>query len=212
MAAAAKKRNLVAYSHPESVVSEQFRMIQTNLKFLNMGEKRRVFLITSPSPEEGKSVTAANLAVTLALQKEKVLLIDANMRNPSLHTIFKIQNSIGLTDVLTGKALFEDTVYHTEIGRLDVLTSGTTHVNPNEVLGSSNMKALLKKALETYRLVLIDSYSVLDVTDTKLLANQCDAVVLVIQNGKTSFTRAVEAKKELQLAKANLVGVIMNEM
>lgn len=206
-----KKRNLISYSHPESIISEQIRMIQANIKFLMTDQKARVFLITSPSSGEGKSMAVANLAVSMAQQKEKILLIDANLRTPVQHEIFKIANSAGLSDVLAGKERFEEAVYHTEIGRLDLLTSGLPPSNPSELLGSDAMKELLDVALKSYEAVLIDSYGVIDVTDTKVLAKKCDGVVLVIQNGKTSVEKASEAKKELEFTRAKLIGVILNE-
>lgn len=205
------KRNIIAYTYPDSIISEQFRMIQTNIKFSVADQKNRIFLITSPGSGEGKSTSAANLAVSMAQQKKKVLLIDANLRNPVLHTIFNIPNSDGLTDVLKGKITFEEAVCHTEIGRLDVLTSGINLVNPVELLGSQLMRDLLKVALQRYDIVLIDSYSVIDVTDTKLLANQSDGVILVIQSGKTLIEKADEARKEIEFAKSKVVGVILNE-
>ncbi|MDQ0198793.1 capsular exopolysaccharide synthesis family protein [Neobacillus ginsengisoli] len=206
-----KKRTLITYSFPESIISEQFRTIQTNIKFSIAEQKGRKFLITSPSEGEGKSTTSANLAVSMAQQKERVLLIDANLRNPSLHSFFKLPNSNGLTEVLTGKSSFEEAINHTEIGRLDVLTSGFIPHNPVELLGSNMMQELLNYALQSYDVILIDSNAVLDVTDTKLLVQQCDGVVLVMQNGKTKIEKAKEAKKVLDFAKARLVGVVFNQ-
>lgn len=203
------KKALISASYPDSVISEQFRMIQTNIKFSLIKEQNKVILITSPSNGEGKSTTAANLAITISQQKEKVLLIDANLRNPALHSYFKISNSNGLVDVLNGRIPFYDAIIHTEIGRLDLLPSGQIPENPVELLGSQKMQDLLSIALRSYNTILIDSKSILDVTDTKLLAHQCDGVVLVIQNGKTKFEKAAEAKKVLEFAKAKLVGVVM---
>jgi capsular exopolysaccharide synthesis family protein len=208
---AAKKRTLVTSSYPDSIISEQFRMIQTNIKFSVAGENSKIFLITSPGDGEGKSTTASNLAITIAQQKEKVLLIDANLRKPSLHTFFRTSNTNGLTDILNGRISFYDAIIHTEIGRLDIVPSGTVANNPVELLSSPMMRDLLISALRSYDVVLIDSNSILDVTDTKLLAKQCDGVVLVIQNGKTKFEKAAEAKKVLEFARVKLVGVVMNK-
>jgi capsular exopolysaccharide synthesis family protein len=206
-----KKRDLITYSHPESIISEQFRMIHTNIKFSIAEQNGKTILITSPCTGDGKSTIAANLAVSMAQQKKKVLLIDANLRNPALHTIFNLPDLLGLTEVLKGFVGFEETVHHTKIGRLDVLTSGKNSVNPVELLASDRMKELLEKALKKYDVVLIDSYSVIDLTDTQLLSTHCDGVVLVLKNGKTPFRKAFEAKKVLEFAKAKLVGVILNE-
>jgi capsular exopolysaccharide synthesis family protein len=205
------KRPLIAYYHPESIISEQFRMIQANIGFSMTDKRSRSLLITSPNRGEGKSTTAANLAVTMAQQKMKVLLIDANLRDPAQHIIFKVQNSSGLTDVLTGKAVMEDVIHHTSIGRLDVMTSGFAPINPGELLSSQMMHDVIVSSLESYDVVLFDSHSVLELSDTKLLANQCDGVVLVIQTGKTSKSKALEAKKNLEFSKAKLVGVIIND-
>ncbi len=186
-------------------------MIHTNLKFSMAGQQCKTLLITSASEGEGKSTTAVNLAVSIAQQKEKVLIIDGNVRNPSIHSFFKLDNSAGLTEVVTGRVLFDEAVHHTEIGRLDVLTSGHIPMNPVELLGSQMMHSLLKEKLIPYDVILIDSCALLEVTDTKLLANQVDGVILVVQNGKTKFEKAAEVKKVLEFAKAKLVGVVMNQ-
>lgn len=186
-------------------------MIQANIKFSFPDKKNRALLITSPSKGEGKTKAAANLAISMAQQKEKVLLIDANLRNPSLHSIFNIENTIGLSDILLGRAAFYEAIHHTEIGRLDIVPSGSVQTNPVELLSSSLMSEILKTSLKTYDFILIDSNAVLELTDTKLLANQCDGVVLIIQNGKTPASKAIEAKKVLEFVKARLLGVIVNE-
>lgn len=204
-------RSLVTYLNPESIVSEQYRSIQANINFVMEDKKSRTFLITSPNKGEGKSTVAANLAVSLAQQKVKVLLIDANLRNPSVHSIFKIQNTSGLTDILTGRTNLYDEIHHTEIGRLDILPSGTVPFNPAELLSSPIMKDILANSLRSYNVVLIDSHSVLELTDTKLLASQCDGVVLVIRSGKTIQGKAIEAKKVLEFSKAKIIGAIINE-
>ena len=167
--------------------------------------------MTSPNSGEGKSTTAANLAVSMAQQKENVLLIDANLRHPSTHFIFNIPNSIGLTDVLTGKASFEEAVIRTEIGKLKILPSGRLQGN-SELLTSYMMGELLQKVAGQYDTVLIDAPSVLGVAGINLLASQCDGVLLVIHKGKTNLEKAAEAKKILEFSNAKIAGVILNEM
>lgn len=205
------KRNLITYSNPDSLISEQFRTLRTNIHFAT-GGMRSILLVTSPCSREGKSTAAANLAVSMAQQNEKVLLIDANLREPAIHIIFKIANTEGLTEVLIGKTSFEEAVRKTEIGKLALLTSGQMASNPAELLGSQEMQEMLQTALQEYDFILIDSPPVLEVTDTKLLANKSDGVILVLSQGQTELGKAAEAKKALEFAKANLFGVILNEI
>ena len=207
----AEKKTIIAHTHPDSVISEQFRMIQTNMKFIMLEQKSRTILITSSGDGEGKSTIATNLAVSLAQQKKKVLLIDGNLRKPALHFFFNTSNTNGLTDVLTGRLSISEAVFHTEVWRLDLLTSGLVPFNPVELIGSQRMQELLIKVKQTYDVILIDSNSVLEVTDTKLLASQCDGVILVTQNGKTKLEKAAEAKKVIEFSKAKIVGVVLNK-
>jgi capsular exopolysaccharide synthesis family protein len=207
-----KKRNLVTLSHPDSILSDQFRTIRTNINFLTDDKKKRSFLITSTDNGEGKSTISANLAVSMAQQKEKVLLIDANLRESTIHTIFKIKNDVGLTNVLTNQVSLEEAVYQTEIGNLDILTSGTISFNPVELLANEKVKKLLNMIVNSYDIVLIDSPSILEFTESRVLANHCCGVVLVIHRGKTEIEKTIEARRVLDLAHGKLVGAIMNEM
>lgn len=204
------QRNLVTYFNPDSFISEQYRNIRTNILFLTTEHHSHTVLFTSPGEGEGKSTTIANLAVSMVQKKERVLLIDANLRNPSAHLIFNIPNSIGLTSYLTGKVQFEDTICHTGIGMLDIMPSGKLPSNPSELLSSRMMSDLLTRIQQYYDIVLIDSPST-EVPDTKLLANLCDGVVIVLQRGKTNMEEAIQAKKVLEFAKGKIIGAIYNE-
>ncbi|MEH7096693.1 CpsD/CapB family tyrosine-protein kinase [Neobacillus vireti] len=206
-----KKKNIITSSHPDSAFSEHFRMIQTNLRFMISNRDIKTYLITSPSKGEGKSTTSVNLAVSIAQQKKKVLLIDANLREPSLHSFFNCSNTNGLSDVLTGRLSLGEVIYHTDTWRLDLLPSGIVPSNPLELLSSKMMQDLLLKVAQLYDTILIDSNSVLEVSDTKLLANQCDSVILILKNNKSTFSKAIEAKKILEFAKAKIVGVVINQ-
>lgn len=209
---ALNRRNLIAYSNPDSFIAEQFRTLRTNVQFLMGNGQNRILLITSPTKGEGKSNTAANIAVSIAQQKERVLVIDANLREPALHSIFKISNEMGLTDVLTERVSFEEAVYHTEIGRLEVLTSGVIPNNPTELLGSEKLGQLFQKVKTFYDFIVVDSSGVLDVADTKVLANKCDGVILVVNECSTQSGDALETKKALELAKARVIGLVVNEI
>lgn len=208
-----KKRNLVAYSSPDSLISEQYRTIRTNIKFSAMSKKRNIIMITSPTTGEGKSTTAANLAVSMAQNKEKVLLIDANLRNPSIHSIFKISNKVGLTSILSEslQPSLEETVYKTGMGSLDVLTSGPIPFNPGEIIGLKVMQDFLTQCEKVYDVVLIDSPSIMEVTDTKILANYCNGIVLVFNSGRTELKNAIATKRILEFVEDKIVGVILNE-
>lgn len=207
-----KKRYLVTLSHPDSFISDQFRMIRTNINFLTEEKKKSYFLVTSTDNGEGKSTITANLAVSMAQQKEKVLLIDANLRDSTIHKIFKIENNIGLTNLLTKQVNLEEAVTQTDIGNLDILTSGTISYNPVEILANEQVKDLFKIIVDTYDIVLFDSPSILDFTESRVLANHCDGVVLVVNRGKTEIEKTIEARRVLDLANGKIVGAIINNM
>lgn len=207
-----KRRNLITYSNPESIISEQFRTIRTNIHFLNKDVKNNILVFSSPSRWEGKSTVIANTAISVAQQREKVLLIDGNLRNPSIHHLFKVSNTVGLTDILNEKTPFCEAVTKCNISNLDILTSGPIPLDPAELLESKKMKELIEHIKPLYDLVLVDSPSVLEVTDTKVLANLSDGVILVVQKEKTKMEAAQESKKVLEFAKAPLVGVIINQV
>lgn len=204
------KNKLVPFSSSNSITSDQFRMIRTNIKFLPGEKDNRVFLITSPSNNEGKSTTVANLAVSMAQQNEKILLIDANLKNPAIHHIFDVPNEIGLADILMNRKRFDEVVYSTGFGELDILVSGTTFSNPAELLGSETMTYLLNLVTRMYSVILIDAPSILRTTETHILANQCDGVILVLRKGKTKEDKLIEARRTLELVHGNLVGSIIN--
>jgi capsular exopolysaccharide synthesis family protein len=205
-----RKKNLIAYFTPDATVTEQYRSIKANIHFTCSNLNIRTLLITSPNDGDGKSMTASNLAVSMAQQSERVLLIDANLRSPTSHHIFKISNDTGVTSILNGMTTLEDTIHKTEIGRLDVLPSGPSTFFPSELLASESFTELLVNSQRIYDYVLIDSPSVLEVADTKILANQCEGVVLVLNPRKTKLEKVREVKKVLEFTNTQIAGVIFN--
>lgn len=167
-------------------------------------------MVTSAEPAEGKSTTTANLAVTFAQQGKKVLLVDADMRKPTVHYTFQLQNVYGLTNVLTKQKAFEEAVSQTDVANLDVLTSGPIPPNPAELLASKAMVEFLHKLEEHYDIVLFDTPPIHAVADAQILANICEASVLVISSGKTEIEKVVKAKELLAAAKGKLLGAVLN--
>lgn len=204
------KRNLIAHTDPRSPVSEQYRTIRTNIQFSSMDDTIRSLMVTSAGPSEGKSTTTANLAIVFAQQGKRVLLIDADLRKPTMHYTFHLDNNVGLINVLLRQNILQDAYKETDIDNLFVLTSGPIPPNPAEVLGSKAMEELLEEALGEFDLVLFDSPPVLAVTDAQILANKCNGTVLVVNSGKTDVDAIVKAKELLQSANAKLLGVVLN--
>lgn len=204
------KRKLVVKNDPKSPVSEQYRTIRTNIQFSTVDGDIRTLMLTSSGPGEGKSTTAANLATVFAQQGTKVLLVDADMRKPTVHYTFSLTNTIGLTTVLTKQTDLFDAVTQIDSSNLFVLPCGPIPPNPAELLSSRSMDEFVESALSEYDMVLFDSPPVLVVTDAQLLANKCDGTVLVVSSNFTEKENALKAKEQLTTSKAKLLGVILN--
>ncbi|MBE3570926.1 MAG: CpsD/CapB family tyrosine-protein kinase [Bacillales bacterium] len=203
-------RKLIAKLNPKSPISEQYRTIRTNIQFSSADDDIRSFMVTSASPGEGKSTTAANLAIVFAQQGKRVLLVDSDLRKPTMHYTFRVNNTIGLTNVLTRQASLVESVQATDVEKLDLLSSGPIPPNPAELLSSRMMEQMLTEAYKQYDLVIFDSPPVLAVTDAQVLANQCQGTVLVVKSGETELENALKAKELLQAAKAKLLGAVLN--
>lgn len=204
------KRKLITKLNPKSPISEQFRTIRTNINFSSVDKEMRLLMVTSSSPGEGKSTVTANLAVTFAQQGKKVLLVDADLRKPTVHYTFNMTNTFGLTTILTRQGSFQESISSTDVQHLYVLPSGPIPPNPAELLGSRGMKELLREATAQYDIVLLDTPPVLAVTDAQILANECDGTVLVVSSGQTEIEAAKKAKEMLTSSTTPLLGVVLN--
>ena len=201
---------LITLTHPKSPVSEAFRTLRTNIQFASIDKTLRTIMVTSTGPGEGKSTTMANLAIVLAQQEKRVLLIDADLRKPTVHHTFRLPNRIGLTSVLAGVEPLANAIQNTGIEHLEVITSGPIPPNPAEIIGSKKMASLVEEISPAYDYVLFDAPPVLAVTDAQILSGLMDGVILVIHSGKTHREMALKAKHLLENVKANVIGVIMN--
>lgn len=209
----ANSRKLIAFTNPKSRVSEQFRTLRTNIHFTVPNRDIRSLVVTSASHSEGKSTTSSNLAVVFAQEGKRVLLIDADMRKPTMHHTFKISNSKGLSNVLIRRVSLKMAIQDSGIENLDLLPSGPIPPNPAELLSSSNMDLLFENALDTYDLLIFDTPPVLSVTDSVILANKCEGTILVVNSGKTERAHALKAKVAITAAsKTRLLGTVLNNV
>lgn len=204
-------RSLIAYLNPANKISEQYRTIRNNIQYASDGRSIRSILVTSPSEGDGKSTAAMNLAISMAQRGERVLLIDANFRNPMLHKVFNTQISPGLSNVLSNQLIVADAIQETEIEGLDLLTSGLSQANSADMLDSHSMKELMEAASDRYDRIVLDCPPVLSGPDANALVNKCDGVVLLLRCGKTTHSKALEAKQSLSFAGANIIGAILNQ-
>ncbi len=195
---------------PDDPAVEAFRALRTNVTFVGAEKPLQFIAVTSPGPSEGKSTTAANLAVTLAQGGSRTLLIDGDLRRPQLHRAFNLVEHPGLTDVLIGQATVREAV-RPEIGEhLDVLPSGPTPPNPAELLGSDAMHRVIGELRRDYEYIVIDTPPSLPVTDASVVAAIADATILVMRSGETEEDAARRAVEQLRRVRARLAGAVLN--
>jgi len=205
------QRSLGVLSQPKSQFTEAFRSLKTALLLSTTGQPPKFILFTSATPSEGKTTTASNLACVLAQQDARILLIDADLRRPTVHHRFGLNGKTGLTTLLTGKTKLEETVQRVpEVPNLDILPSGPVPPFPTEMLSSEAMDTLLRHCGEVYTHVIIDSPPILSVTDGVILAREADAVVLVIRHGKSSKHVVRRARDLLVRSGASITGIVLN--
>lgn len=207
-----KMRHLIAKMNPRSPISEQYRTVRTNLQFASVDEELRSMIVTSTAPGEGKSMTAANLATVYAQQDKNVLFIDADLRKPTVHYTFRIDNLVGISNILVGESTLSQTVQETDVDNLDVISSGPIPPNPAELLGSKRMEKLLDEVKQSYDIVIFDTPPLLAVTDAQILANEVDGAVLVIRSGQTEYEDVEKAKESLQRSNTKLLGTVLNDV
>ena len=204
---------LATLVYPRSAAAEAYRTLRTNVEFTAIDEPIRTLLITSAIPGEGKTVTAANLAIAFALSGRRVLLVDADLRRPGLHRIFDLPNTRGLTTLLQSDAVTLDSLASNNLHeRLRVLTSGPLPPNPAEIAGSDRMRRVFEKMQTTADLVIVDSPPLQAVTDAAVLSSFMDGTILVVDTSKTHRSTIVQAREALVKANARVIGVVLNRL
>jgi polysaccharide biosynthesis transport protein len=196
----------------QNSAAEAYRALRTSLRFVDADEPLTSLVVTSPGPKEGKSTTAANLAVALARSGEQVVLVDADLRLAGLSKMFSLRDGVGLTNVLTGDVELEGALYQLpELDTLRILPSGVLPPNPSELLGSQRMAAVIEKLTGWADFVIFDAPPALQVTDAVVLSTQVAGTMLVLRHGQTNRGPAAEAARRLAAVEAHVVGFVLND-
>jgi capsular exopolysaccharide synthesis family protein len=200
----------ITLSAPKSTISEAYRTVRTGVIFSSTDHQQRSLVVTSAEPKEGKTVTACNLAITMAQAGNRVLLVDADMRKPRIHKVFGVDNSVGLSSLLVGQAKLNQVVQKSSVPNLMVLPCGPIPPNPSELLGSEQMKKLLASLEKEFDRIVLDSPPTMAVADSTILSNLADQLMLVVSSGRTSREVVLRCKQILGDNQSQLLGVVLN--
>lgn len=201
---------LITFNYPKSTASESYRSIRTSILFSSAESVPQVILITGVGPQEGKTITMANLAVTMARADSKTLILDCDMRRANVHKVFGTTNDHGISNLLVGNSSIKKAILHTRIPNLDVIPCGPIPPNPSELLGSTRMKSLLNSLRKHYAHILIDSPPSIAVTDAVVLSKSVDGVILVIRVGYTAKEIIKSGIAQFGAVGANILGAVLN--
>jgi capsular exopolysaccharide synthesis family protein len=204
---------LISYDQEKNPLSEAYTSLRTYLLFSTAGKPPKVMLITSPRKEEGKTTTVINTAISLTKSGSKVIILDADMRKPRLHKIFKQHNTVGLSSFLSGNTEFDESMLKkTPIKNLEILPAGPVPPNPAELLSSSRFREIIDAFYPLCDFMLIDSPPVLGMADAAIASTQTDGVILVVKSGETPRDAVQQAKKMIESVNAKVLGVVINAM
>lgn len=196
---------------PDSIPSEAFRALRTRIQFSRVNtESLKTILVTSSAPQEGKTTIAVNLAGSFAHSKKKVLLIDCDLRKPSVHKLFGMNKTPGLIDYLIGSAKLKDVISPSGISNLFYLTSGTIPPNPAEMLDSQEMRTFLKQMREEYDLIILDSPPIIAVTDSEILTSMVDGTMLVVSSENTEIEMMERSVELIRRENTQFLGTVLN--
>lgn len=204
--------DMISIKNPKSAAAEAFRTLRTNIQFSSFDEELKTIVVTSTQPEEGKSTVVSNLAIAMAQGGKKVLLIDCDLRKPSIHKRFGISNQEGLTSLLAKEKTLEETIKASNISNFYILTSGPVPPNPAELLGSKRFRAFIKEISEVFDIILLDAPPVLAVTDAQILSAFCSGVIFVAGYGQAEKQAIVRAKELVDKVSGKILGVVINKV
>lgn len=207
--ATTEQATLFTVVDPMSNISEQFRTIRTNILYSSVENQTQSIIVTSAGPSEGKSTTSANLAVAFAQSGMKTVLVDADLRRPTVHRSFFMENTKGLSSLLSIRRMsLGEVIQPSDVRNLDLITSGPISPNPSELLASSRMRKVLHILKQEYDFIIFDVPPVGTVTDAQLIASQVDGALLVVREDQTEKSGLERAVKLLDQVDANIIGSI----
>lgn len=203
-------KDLITLTDPRSPASEAYRTLRTNLSFYSLDDPIRTLVVTSPTPSDGKSVTVANLAITMAQSGRRTILVDCDLRRPSLHALFGVENDAGLTSMILDEEQAAP-LLQTGVDNLWLLPSGPLPPNPADLLGSRQVDRVIESLLERADIVLLDAPPVVGFTDAAVLGARVDGVLLVLRSGRTRREHAERAKAQLERANVRVIGATLTD-
>ena len=208
-----KEKNLITAIEPRSPISEAFRSLRTNIQYASVDRPIHKLLITSPTPQDGKSTIVVNLGVVVSQSNRKVTIVDADMRRPSLHRKMRMANRTGLSDLFVREQMhLNGVVRETRVSGMDMITSGGLPPNPSELIGSEKMMRVLQEIRAESDMVIVDTPPVMAVTDAAALAPKMDGVIVVVRPGATKMAQTRHTIETLMRGGANILGVVLNDI
>jgi len=205
-------KDLIALTDPRNPAAEAYRTLRTNLTFTALDNPIETLIVTSSAPDEDKSTVIANLAITMAQGERRIILVDADLRRPSLHEIFEVGNNHGLTSMIVEETTLDDPPLVTVgVDNLWLLPSGPIPPNPAGILGSRKMEQVIAALKERADVVLFDAPPVVSVTDAAVLGTKVDGVLLVVCAGRTRREHIERAKEQLERVHVRIVGAVLND-
>ncbi|CAD5897498.1 maintenance protein tyrosine kinase involved in biofilm formation [Carnobacterium maltaromaticum] len=205
-------KKLIVSLKPKSPIAEQFRSIRTSIEFASVNTEMKVLVVTSSEQNSGKSLISSNLAVTFAQKGLKTLLIDADLRNPSVKNYFYLPKGRGLSSLIKRKTSLEDVIYQTDEKNLFILPPGFVVPNPADMLGSENMEGLITILRQSFDQIIIDTPPILVATDAVIVSTFSDGIIVVVRSGKTNKQSAKKALRSMNQSSTPIIGTILNDV
>ena len=206
-----KNMGIISTLNPTLPVVEAFRTIRSSILYASLDKPMKTIVVTSAMESEGKSSISSNISIIYSMEKKKVILIDLDLRRPTAHKFFGVPNNNGITNILAGGGALDETIIHTEVNNLDILTSGPIPPDPSSLIESQKLRDIINKLKEMYDMVIIDTPPVMAVNDATVVGRIADGILLVIESGRATFSMVDHIKELFTKAGLNTIGIVLNK-